>query len=46
VQISESAKDRAHNAAMQASQIANNMAMYNQKFDDFLIMKTIDNFFT
>lgn len=46
VQISESAKDRAHNAAMQASQISNNMAMYNQKFDDFLIMKTIDNFFT
>jgi len=46
VQISESAKDRAHNASMQAAQISNNMAIYNQKFDDFLIMKTIDNFFT
>ena len=46
VQISESAKDRAHNAAMQAASIAGSMALYNERFDDYLIMKTIDNFFT
>ena len=45
MQISENNLARAHNAAMQAASIDANAAMYNDKFDDFLKVKTIDNIF-
>ena len=37
--------DRAHNAAMQAAQIDAASAAYEDKFDDFLKVKTIDSIF-
>ena len=42
---SENNLDRAHNAAMQAAAISEAADMYDTKFDDFLIVKTIDNIF-
>lgn len=45
LQISENNLARAHNAAMQAMTIAANESMYDDKFEDFLIVKTIDNIF-
>tara|TARA_R110002020_G_scaffold292336_2_gene507746 strand:- start:4559 stop:6271 length:1713 start_codon:yes stop_codon:yes gene_type:complete len=42
---SENNLDRAHNAAMQAAAISERADMYDDKFDDFLIIKTIDNIF-
>jgi len=45
LQISENNLARAHNAAMQAMAIASNESMYDEKFDDFLVVKTIDNIF-
>ena len=45
LQISENNLARAHNAAMQAMAIASNESMYDEKFDDFLVIKTIDNIF-
>ena len=37
--------DRAHNAAMQSAAISERADMYDDRFDDFLIIKTIDNIF-
>jgi hypothetical protein len=45
LQISENNLARAHNAAMQSMSIAANESMYDEKFEDFLIIKTIDNIF-
>ena len=45
MQISENNLARAHNAAMQAQSIDANSAMYNEKFEDYLKVKTIDNIF-
>jgi len=45
MQTSENNLDRAHNAAMQAAAISERSDMYDSKFDDFLIIKTIDNIF-
>ena len=45
MKISENSKDRAHNAAMQSAAISNNKDMYEDKFEDYLITKTIDNLF-
>ena len=45
LQISENNLARAHNAAMQSMAIASNESMYDEKFDDFLVIKTIDNIF-
>ena len=45
LQISENNLARAHNAAMQSMAIAANESMYDEKFDDFLVVKTIDNIF-
>ena len=42
MKISENAKDRAHNAAMQAAAIAANEAAYDRKYDDFLKHEIID----
>ena len=42
---SENNLDRAHNAAMQAAAISERADMYDDKFDDFLIVSTIDNMF-
>jgi hypothetical protein len=42
VKISENAKDRAHNAAMQAAAIAENASSYDDKYDDFLFLTAID----
>jgi hypothetical protein len=42
MKISENAKDRAHNAAMQAAAIAANEAAYDTKYDDFLKHEIID----
>ena len=42
MKISENAKDRAHNAAMQAAAIAANQAAYDQKYEDFLKHEIID----
>ena len=42
VKISENAKDRAHNAAMQSAAIAANASAYDEKFDDYLIIEAID----
>jgi hypothetical protein len=46
MQTSENNLDRAHNAAMQAAAISERSDMYDSKFDDFLIIKTIDNIFS
>jgi len=43
---SENNLDRAHNAAMQSAAISANGDIYDEKFDNFLIIKTIDNIFT
>lgn len=43
VKISENAKDRAHNAAMQAAAISANAAAYDEKYDDFLFLTAIDS---
>ena len=43
---SENNLDRAHNAAMQSAAISANGDIYDEKFDNFLIVKTIDNIFT
>jgi len=43
VKISENAKDRAHNAAMQSAAIAANADAYDTKFDDYLILEAIDS---
>jgi len=40
--ISENARDRAHNAAMQAAAIASNEGMYDKKYDNFLKIGIID----
>ncbi len=45
MQISENNLARAHNAAMQAASISASGSMYDDKFEDFLIVKTIDNIF-
>ena len=45
MKISENREDRAHNAAMQASAISNNAQAYDSNFNNFLILKTIDNIF-
>jgi hypothetical protein len=45
MKVSENASDRAHNAAMQSAAIAENKDMYDDKFEDYLIVKTIDNIF-
>ena len=45
MQTSENNLDRAHNAAMQAAAISERSDLYDSKFDDFLIIKTIDNIF-
>jgi hypothetical protein len=45
MKISENREDRAHNAAMQASAIADNAANYNDNFNKYLVLKTIDNIF-
>jgi len=42
VKISENAKDRAHNAAMQSAAIAANADAYDNKFDDYLVIEAID----
>ncbi len=45
VKISESAADRAHNAALQAASIAASQDLYSDKYKNFLTMNTIDNIF-
>lgn len=45
MQISENQQERAHNAAMQAAQIAGQKDLYDDKFDDFLKVKAIDSIF-
>ena len=45
MQTSENNIDRAHNAAMQSQAIDANSDIYDDKFDDFLIVETIDNIF-
>lgn len=45
MKISENREDRAHNAAMQSSAISNNASAYDNNFENFLILKTIDNIF-
>ena len=45
MQISENNLARAHNAAMQAAAISANESVYDDKFEDFLIIRTIDNIF-
>jgi hypothetical protein len=46
MQISENTRERAHNAAMQSESIAYNSDSYDDKFNDYLILETIDNLFT
>ena len=46
MQTSENNLDRAHNAAMQAAAISERSDLYDDKFDDFLIIKTIENIFS
>ena len=43
VKISENARDRAHNAAMQAAAIAENASSYDSNYDDFLFLTVIDS---
>ena len=45
MQISENDTDRAHNAAMQSASFSENSKLYDDKFDDFLMTKAIDNIF-
>ena len=45
MKISENREDRSHNAAMQASAISENASNYNDNFNKFLVLKTIDNIF-
>ena len=45
LQISENNLSRAHNAALQSMAISANADIYDDRFDDFLIIKTIDNIF-
>jgi len=45
MKISENAKDRAHNAAMQSAQIANDRDLYDDQYDDWLTIELVDNFF-
>ena len=45
MQTSENNLDRAHNAAMQAAAISERSDLYDDKFDDFLKIKTIDSIF-
>lgn len=42
---SENNLDRAHNAAMQSAAISERADMYDDRFNDFLIINTIDNIF-
>ena len=46
MQTSENNLDRAHNAAMQSAAISANANVYDEKFDNFLIVKAIDNIFS
>ena len=46
MQTSENNLDRAHTAAMQAQAINDRADMYNDKFNDFLIVRTIENIFS
>ena len=43
IKISESAKDRAHNAAMQSASIKANADLYDEQMEDFLYLEAIDN---
>ena len=43
MKISENARDRAHNAAMQSASISANASAYDTKFDDYLVIEAIDN---
>ena len=43
VKISENAKDRAHNAAMQSAALAENAKAYDDAYDDFMFMTVIDS---
>ena len=45
MKISENREDRSHNAAMQASAISDNASNYNDNFNKFLVLRTIDNIF-
>jgi len=45
MKASENAKDRAHNAAMQAASIAADKDMYDSKYDDYLKSEIINNIF-
>jgi len=45
MKASENAKDRAHNAAMQAASIAADKDMYSTKYDDYLKSTIINNIF-
>ena len=45
MQISENDTDRAHNAAMQSASFSENSQLYDDKFDNFLLTKAIDNIF-
>ena len=46
MQTSENNIDRTHNAAMQSAAIDANADIYDDKFEDFLIVETIDNIFS
>ena len=46
MQTSENNLDRAHTAAMQSQAISDRSDLYNDKFNDFLIVRTIENIFT
>ena len=43
MQTSENNLDRAHTAAMQSQAISDRSDLYNDKFNDFLIVRTIEN---
>ena len=45
MQTSENNIDRTHNAAMQSAAIDANGDIYDDKFEDFLIIETLDNIF-
>jgi hypothetical protein len=45
MQTAENNIDRTHNAAMQSAAIDANADIYDDKFEDFLIIETIDNIF-
>ena len=46
LQISENNLSRAHNAALQSMAISVNADIYDDRFEDFLVIKTIDSIFT